>query len=241
MDWHVEPVLNKAVRCSAKDCSLYSREHHFSSKEEAEESIALSKSFAPTPEPHELVFSAEVSSLTGRQYLEASFFTKLGELAVITAEAKDGYALGTLLIGNRIHGVANVAATEPSYIDTCAKLALNVALQEFKEDLWPESSVVSLYESITKHSSAKEIHAPGGLVLSETSLSGVPQLFKGKTAMGTPISISVAYGYAVAQAELKRSSKLVYEASIPTALFTNANERNLFAAKAFGELVAAKV
>jgi hypothetical protein len=241
MDWHVDPVLNKAVRCNAQECALFSAEHHFASKEDAEEAIAMTKAFNRPPSPSELVFSYHRSELTGKAYLETSFITALGELAVITAEEKDGYALGTILIGNRLHGVANVASTEDSYVDRCAKLALNVAAQDFKEDLWPDQSVMALYESISKHSSAKEINAPGGLILSEASQSGVPQLFKGRTAIGTPISISVAYGYAVAQADLKRSSKLIYEASVPTPLFCTDDERNLFAAKAFGELVAAKV
>lgn len=194
-----------------------------------------------TPEPGELMFTSQRSELTGKFFLETSFVTALGELAVITAEEKEGHALGTILIGNRIYGVANVSENEPAYLDKCAKLALNIAVREFSEDLWPDPSVIALYRSISKHSSSREILAPGGLVLSESAQSGAPQLFKGSTSVGTHISISVAYGYAVAQADLKRSSKIVYETSVPTPLFRSEEERNLFAAKAFGELVAAKV
>lgn len=241
MTWHIDPILNKAVLCNAATCTLYSKDHHFTSKIEAEAAIAMTKAITPTPAANELVFDLHRSDLTDKAYLEASFFTSLGEFVVITAEEKDDYALGTILIGSRIYGVAKTFNHEANYLDECAKLTLNIAARDFCEDLWPDKSVIALYESISKHSSAKEVSAPGGLRLSEASQSGSPQIFKGTTAVGTNISISIAYGYAVAQADLKRSSRIIYESGLSSSLFKTEDERNLFAAKAFGELVAAKV
>lgn len=241
MDWHIDSVLNKAIPCNAEDCLLYSIEHHFANRQEAEEAIVMSQAIVFTPEAHELVFDLQLSALTGKPYLETLFMTTLGELAAITAEAKDGYALGTILIGDRIYGVSRTSSDEIDYLDKCARLALNIAVQDFSEELWPDSSVVALYKSINRYSSPLEIVAPGGLTLNESSQSGSPQLFTGTTAGGTIISISVAYGYAVAQADLKRSSKIIYESGIPSPIFKNTSERNRFAAKAFGELVRARV
>lgn len=201
----------------------------------------MSNALVFTPEPSELVFSSYRSEFTGRFYLESTFVTALGEVAVITAEEKEDHALGTILIGNRVHGVARVSDCERGYLDTCAKLALNVAAKEFKDELWPDESVRSLYESISKNSSDGEILAPGDLSLNESSKSGAPQFFRGRTSAGTSISISVAYGYAVAQAELQSSLRIIYEASVATPLFRSHEERNVFAAKAFGELVRARV
>lgn len=93
----------------------------------------------------------------------------------------------------------------------------------------------SLPESIL-NSTSKELIA-SALKLQEFESPGATQLYRGETFRGTEVSIKVAFGYAVASIEEGGDSEIIYEASISRSIFFDLNERNAFAAKAFGELL----
>lgn len=240
MAWRIDSILNRTVECS-KFCVIHEDKHHFATKEDAEEAIELSLALAPTLNPQDLFFHHQKSDVTDTYFLEASFITTLGELAVITAEAFDEHVLGTILIGNRIYGAGRIPTYEKDSLNRCAQKALTIAVEDFSHELWPDSNVASLYRAIRRHSSSDELLAPGRLSLTNETDTGNQQIFRGTTVTDTPISIAVTQGYAVAQAEINRSSRILYETTIPTPLFRTELDRNLFAAKAFGELVASRV
>jgi len=240
MAWHIDPVLNRPVRCSNKACRVASPDHHFDHRSEAEEAIAIDSAFSSPPAPNELVFRACRSEITGLLFLESFFVSALGELVILSVEEHDTYSVGGLFIGGREYGLARIEGVGDATLNNCAKLSLNTAVRDFEEDLWPSANVVALHKSVAEASTDEDILAPGKLVLSLMSDTQGRRSYNGHTASGVEIAVTVGSGYAVARADLNRSSSILYEANLIEDESYDAN-RARFVAKAFGELVAARV
>lgn len=240
MAWHIDPVLNRPVKCSNEACRVASADHHFSHRGEAEEAIAIDSAFSTSPTPSELVFRAGKSETTGLLFLESFFVNSLGELVIISAEEHETYSVGGLLIGSREYGLARIEGEGELTLNSCAKLSLNAAVRDFEDELWPSANVIALHESLAEASTDEDILAPGKLAMSLMSDSSGHRSYSGHTASGVEIAVTVGSGYAVARADLNRSSSILYEANLNEHEGYDAN-RARFVAKAFGELVAARV
>lgn len=240
MAWHVDPVLNRPVKCSNEACRVAAADHHFSRRSEAEEAIAIDSAFSTSPTPSELVFRAGRSELTDLLFLESFFTNALGELVVLSVEEHETYSLGGLFIGGREYGLARVEGSGEDVLSICAKSSLNTAVRDFQEELWPSANVIALHKSVKEASTNEDILAPGKLVLSLMSDARGYRSYNGHTASGVEIDVTVGSGYAVARADLNRSSSILYEANLSEDDGYDAN-RARFVAKAFGELVAARV
>jgi hypothetical protein len=240
MAWHIDPVLNRPVQCSSEACRVTSLAHHFDQRSEAREAIAIDSAFSTLPNPNELVFRACRSERTGLLFLESFFTNALGELVILTVEEHSTYSVGGLFIGGREYGLARVDGVGEATLNNCAKLSLNTAVRDFDEELWPSANVLSLHQSIALASTDEDIVAPGKLALSLMNATGNHRAYSGQTASGVEIAVTIGSGYAVACAELNRSSSILYEANLIEDESYDAN-RARFVAKAFGELVAAHV
>jgi len=240
MAWHVDPVLNRPVQCSNEACRVASIDHHFSHYSDAKDAIAIDSAFSTPPNPSELVFRADRSEKTGLLFLESFFTNALGELVILTVEEHDTYSVGGLFVAGREYGLARIEGEGDTVLNNCAKLSLNTAVRDFDEELWPSANVVALHRSVAQASTDEDIVAPGKLTLSLTDETQGHRAYSGYTASGVEIAVTIGSGYAVARADLNRSSSILYEANLLEDESYDAN-RARFVAKAFGELVAARV
>ncbi len=238
--YHLDPKTFSVVSCTDKHCAAYPESAHYYSKKEADEAIELLRGFGSLYNSSGRVvdFCALKSSKSDSIYLEAMIMTPFGEEAIFTVENFEDHAVGSLFISGKEY----ILARKDGYVDLAlleatAKESLAEAKLRHRADIWPESSVIELYESLERYSTASELIAPA-IQLTEAFVANQPQVFIGETLNGTEVSLQVAYGYAVAEVIRENERKIVHESNIAHQLFVNQRERNIFAAKAFGDLLA---
>lgn len=211
---------------------------HYDSLADAQESLALTKAFEGLMEyPSEINFTREYSHRSQSYYLEAALRTPFNDDVYFTVESFDNYACGSMLLGGKEYVLArSECCLQEEDFASLARRTVNEAKRLHRVDIWPGKAVVDLYRNISANSRPEGIEGHY-LKLFQVESPGLTQFYRGETARGTEISLKVAYGYAVAEVDYGDGARIVYEAGIPHALFTNENERNAFVARAFGELL----
>jgi len=238
--YHLNTKTFNVVSCSDSHCPLYPESAHYYSRKDAEGALELLRSFSSlyTGNSKTIDFCALKSSKSEQIYLEAMVTTPFGEEVYFTIENFGNHAVGSLFIAGKEY----ILARRDGYVDLqlleeTAKASLAEAKVHHRADIWPDEAVIKLYESLERYSTASDLIAPT-IQLSESLTGGQPQLFLGETLNGTEVSLQVAYGYAVAEIITEDGRQIVHEGNTSHQLFVNERERNIFAAKSFGDLLA---
>lgn len=238
--YHIDPDSLEVVQCLSLsgNCSKAPAKAHYESLQEAREALAFSKELDSLTLYSPVVnFVRGYSSKHHSYFLEANLRTPFNDDVYFTIESLADRSVGSMLLAGKEYVLAKAdTRLEETELEELAKETVQVARRLHRAELWPAKSVVALYRNLSSNSNAKELIA-SALRLQEFDSPGATQLYRGETIRGTEVSIKVAFGYAVASIEDDGDSEIVYEASISRNLFCNLNERNAFAAKAFGELL----
>lgn len=236
MEYSIDAENLLITACSGDSCS---HEGHYSSLQEANESVQLTKALEELVRKENQLQFHFAHELPGEcHYLEASLITAFDEEAVFTVESSPRESSGTLLLSGKEHLlIRGRSCCTYEDFELMAHATVNEAKKFHRLDVWPTEPVVKLYREIVRDSNERTI-VSSLLELEELETAGLTQAYDGETLGGTEISLRVAYGYAVAQARDSEGSRIVHEANLPHRLFTSAAERNRFTARAFGELIA---
>ncbi len=236
MLYHIDPLTLKLVECGG--CSAIPAQAHYSSKEEANAAIEWTKGLNKIAlESKELFFTRAWSEKTCSEFLEASLRTPFGEDALFTVESTLTDVRGTLYLEEQEYMLASINELNTNDgLERVAKMSVRAAQRYHRLDIWPSESVVKLYDSLQSNSTACELISPL-LQLHEIQHSSSTQFYLGETFTGVKISVKVAYGYVIAEIDSGDGPKIVHEASLPQRFFLTERERNIFTAKAFGELL----
>lgn len=238
--YHIDPDSLEIVQCSSAsgNCSKAPAKAHYESLLEAKEALAFSKELDALSSYSPVVnFVRGYSSKNQNYFLEASLRTPFNDDVYFTVENLANRSVGSMLLAGKEYVLAQAnSCLADSELEGLAKETIQTARRLHRAELWPAKTVVALYRNLSSNSNSKELIA-NALKLQEFESPGATQLYRGETFRGTEVSIKAAFGYAVASIEEDGDSEIIYEASISRSIFIDLNERNAFAAKAFGELL----
>ena len=176
----------------------------------------------------------ETIDSSGELCLELFFSTQLEETAILEVSSEENAILGRLHHAGQSELLLVGEKTKESMREFSTTL-LEEAKKIRRAELWPDRSVIELFRELRNTSTAQEMRSR---VLQLTCCGGYPLTYKGETVRGTPIGIKSAHGYAVAEAVRNGDLELIHSEKLGEDFFRNTTERDRFAAKAFGELIA---
>lgn len=238
--YHIDPDSLEVFQClsASGNCPKAPAKAHYESLLEAKEALSFSKELDSLSSYSPVVnFVRGYSSKHHSYFLEASLRTPFNDDVYFTIENLADRSVGSMLLAGKEYVLAQAdSCLADSELEGLAKETIHIARRLHRAELWPTKSVVALYRNLSSNSTSKELIA-SALKLQEFESPGATQLYRGETFRGTEVSIKAAFGYAVASIEESGDSEIIYEASISRSIFFDLNERNAFAAKAFGELL----